>query len=48
MKGKRFRMTRPGAKVSGCAVWIARAERSRSLAVSHTEFDAPVVPDDSP
>ena len=48
MNGKRFRMTRPGAKASGCAARIARAERSRSPAVSHTEFDAPVVPDDSP
>jgi len=48
MNGKRLRMIRPAAKVSGCAARMARAERSRSAGVSHTEFTAPLVPDDSP
>ena len=48
MKGNRLRMTRPGAKTSGCVRWIACAERARSEAVSQTELDVPVVPDDSP
>jgi hypothetical protein len=48
MNGNRFRMTRPGAKTSGCVARSAAASRSKSAAVSQTELLAPLVPDDSP